>query len=174
MIIILSMQQPLPSHEVLHMDLGFYQHRWRNSRSPGKSWTRVRGRNCLHDHGIRSWSCSDLGKLGCLQPLPQGTHAMAASHYFSRPQRSQYVLHPDRKLSRKLMRVFSVSGQMILMLEDGTEHLVDQPGSVIIQRGTMHAWRNPGPGWTRWMCVLVDANPAVVNGKSLGTKVGLA
>ena len=69
------------------------------------------------------------------------------------------------------MPLVPVSGQLILMLDDGTEHLIDQPGSVIIQRGTMHAWKNPGPGWTRWMCVLVDADPAIVNGKSLGTEV---
>ncbi|PSS37660.1 hypothetical protein PHLCEN_2v484 [Hermanssonia centrifuga] len=52
-------------------------------------------------------------------------------------------------------------------MEDGSEHLLDQPGSIVIQRGTMHAWRNPGPEWARWVCVLVDADPAVVNGQPL-------
>ena len=54
---------------------------------------------------------------------------------------------------------------MILKTEDGSEYLIDKPGDVIIQKGTMHAWRNPGPEVARWVCVLVDAEPAVVDGK---------
>lgn len=60
-----------------------------------------------------------------------------------------------------------VSGKVILMLEDGTEYLLENPGDTVIQRGTMHAWRNPGPDIVRWVSVLVDAEPAVVNGRSL-------
>lgn len=59
----------------------------------------------------------------------------------------------------------TVSGKLILMMEDGSEYLLDKPGDVVIQKGTMHAWRNPGPEVARWACVLVDAEPAVVNGK---------
>ena len=54
---------------------------------------------------------------------------------------------------------------MILKTEDGSEYLIDKPGDVIIQKGTMHAWRNPGPEVARGVCVLVDAEPAVVDGK---------
>ncbi len=57
------------------------------------------------------------------------------------------------------------------MLDDGTETVLDKPGDTVIQRGTMHAWRNPGPGWTRWACVLVGAEPASVNGKALPGEV---
>lgn len=53
------------------------------------------------------------------------------------------------------------------MMEDGTEHLLENPGDIVIQRGTMHAWRNPGPAMVRLASVLVDAEPAVVNGRSL-------
>lgn len=31
----------------------------------------------------------------------------------------------------------------------------------------MHAWRNPGPGWARWVSVLVDADAANVGEKEL-------
>lgn len=60
-----------------------------------------------------------------------------------------------------------ISGRLIHMLEDGTEQLIDQPGTVLVQKGTMHAWRNPGPDWARWVCVLVDAEPVVINGRRL-------
>ncbi|KAI0076058.1 hypothetical protein K474DRAFT_1303968 [Panus rudis PR-1116 ss-1] len=58
-------------------------------------------------------------------------------------------------------------GKIILLLEDGTETTLDKPGDTVIQRGTMHAWKNPGPDWARWITVLVDAHPAEVNGKAL-------
>lgn len=38
----------------------------------------------------------------------------------------------------------------------------------MIQRGTIHAWKNPGPDWTRWVTIVVDAKPAIVNGTVLG------
>ena len=57
------------------------------------------------------------------------------------------------------------------MLDDGTEKVLHKPGDVVIQRGTMHAWRNPGPDWTRWACVLVGADSASVNGKDLPAEV---
>ncbi|KAI0375066.1 hypothetical protein BV20DRAFT_933593 [Pilatotrama ljubarskyi] len=60
-----------------------------------------------------------------------------------------------------------ISGRLILVMEDGSEFLLDKPGDVVVQRGTIHGWRNPGPEWTRWITVLIDAKPAVVNGKVL-------
>ncbi len=37
-----------------------------------------------------------------------------------------------------------ISGEMDLVLDGGAEvHL--QPGDSVVQRGTMHAWRNTGP-----------------------------
>ncbi|KAH9837219.1 uncharacterized protein C8Q71DRAFT_707154 [Rhodofomes roseus] len=64
-----------------------------------------------------------------------------------------------------------IKGKIILEMEDGSETLFETPGDVVIQRGTIHAWRNPGPGWTRWVTVLVDAKPAVVGDKVLGTEI---
>jgi len=64
-----------------------------------------------------------------------------------------------------------IQGKLLLVMEDGSETLMETPGDVIIQRGTLHAWRNPGPEWTRWISVLVDAKPAVVDGKTLGVEV---
>lgn len=64
-----------------------------------------------------------------------------------------------------------ISGKLIAILEDGTELLMDEPGDVLIQRGTMHTWRNPGPEWTRYISVIVDANSAIVKGKALRAEV---
>ena len=61
----------------------------------------------------------------------------------------------------------SVAGKIILEMEDGSETLIEGVGDIVIQKGTVHGWRNPGPGWTRWLTVLIDAKPAVVGGKAL-------
>ncbi|KAI0778251.1 hypothetical protein BD413DRAFT_103363 [Trametes elegans] len=67
-----------------------------------------------------------------------------------------------------------ISGKLILVMEDGSETLFDNPGDVVVQRGTIHAWRNPGPEWTRWITVAIDAKPAVVNGQELPLAIGFA
>ncbi|CAL1695691.1 unnamed protein product [Somion occarium] len=58
-----------------------------------------------------------------------------------------------------------ISGTVVLKTEDGEETL--KPGDITIQRGTMHAWYNPGPGYARWFCVLVDGEPAEIKGERL-------
>ncbi|RPD55801.1 hypothetical protein L227DRAFT_614936 [Lentinus tigrinus ALCF2SS1-6] len=60
-----------------------------------------------------------------------------------------------------------ISGKVILIMEDGSETVFENPGDVVVQRGTMHAWRNPGPEWVRWITVVYDAQPAVVNDVAL-------
>ena len=67
-----------------------------------------------------------------------------------------------------LTYMYLVSGKVVLMTDDGTETLVENPGDVVIQRGNMHAWRNPSTKeWCRWVSVLVDAEPARIKGQSL-------
>jgi len=61
-----------------------------------------------------------------------------------------------------------VSGELILITEDGTETHLKNPGDSVIQRGTMHAWRNPSESQpVRWVSVLIAAKPAIVNGEPL-------
>ena len=58
-----------------------------------------------------------------------------------------------------------VSGELILIMEDGSETHLKTPGDTVIQKGSLHAWRNPSSTeWTRYISVLVSAEPAVVNG----------
>ncbi|KIL70867.1 hypothetical protein M378DRAFT_67085 [Amanita muscaria Koide BX008] len=60
-----------------------------------------------------------------------------------------------------------VFGELILITEDGAEkHL--SPGDVVVQKGTIHAWKNPSSTtWARLVSVLIPAEPAVVQGKPL-------
>lgn len=61
-----------------------------------------------------------------------------------------------------------LSGECDLELDDGKKtHLT--AGDIVVQRGTMHAWVNNGPGPCVFAFVLIDANPAVVGGQELST-----
>ncbi|KAF4572951.1 hypothetical protein EYR40_003962 [Pleurotus pulmonarius] len=60
-----------------------------------------------------------------------------------------------------------VEGEIVLITEDGAETHLRNPGDTVVQKGTMHAWRNPGASWARWVSVLISAEPAVVNGRVL-------
>ena len=53
------------------------------------------------------------------------------------------------------------------MFPDGTETHLTNPGDTVVQRGTNHAWKNPGTTWARWMTFVIDAAPARVSGKEL-------
>ncbi|KAF8641231.1 hypothetical protein AX17_000865 [Amanita inopinata Kibby_2008] len=58
-------------------------------------------------------------------------------------------------------------GELVLVMEDGTEKHLNTAGDVVIQKGTMHAWRNRSSSWARLVSVLIAAEPAVVNGEPL-------
>ena len=61
-----------------------------------------------------------------------------------------------------------LSGTCDLELDDGKLlHLA--AGDVVVQRGTMHAWVNNGPGPCTFAFILIDAKPAVAGGKPLTT-----
>jgi uncharacterized cupin superfamily protein len=68
----------------------------------------------------------------------------------------------------QLLISWTVKGEIILIMDDGTETHLKNPGDVVVQKGTAHAWKNPGTEWTRLATVLVDAKYAVVNGQELG------
>lgn len=60
-----------------------------------------------------------------------------------------------------------ISGAIELILDDGAATLVG-PGGIVIQRGTIHSWRNPSATETaRVAFVLLDAKPATVGGTPL-------
>ncbi len=51
---------------------------------------------------------------------------------------------------------------------DGGERVRLRPGNMVVQRGTVHAWINVGEDWARMVFSMVDAKPAVMDGKTLG------
>ncbi|KAF8585527.1 hypothetical protein K439DRAFT_1632528 [Ramaria rubella] len=60
-----------------------------------------------------------------------------------------------------------LSGRVVLIVDDDVRTEIE-PGTVVIQRGTMHAWHNPSTTeWARWISVLIHAEPAIVNGEAL-------
>lgn len=65
---------------------------------------------------------------------------------------------PRRHRTETIDYIVVLSGRMEMEL-DGGETVAMGPGDVMIQRGTYHAWRNPGPEVCRMAFVLVDAQP---------------
>lgn len=63
--------------------------------------------------------------------------------------------------------LLSVHGELILITEDGVEKHLKNPGDTVVQKGTLHAWRNPSKVWARWVTVLIAADPAIVRGEAL-------
>jgi hypothetical protein len=61
-----------------------------------------------------------------------------------------------------------VTGEITLITEDEKETHLTNAGDTVVQKGGMHAWRNPSPDkWARWVTVLIAAEPAVVHGNAL-------
>jgi quercetin dioxygenase-like cupin family protein len=60
-----------------------------------------------------------------------------------------------------------ISGVVELELDDSVVTLIEA-GAIIVQRGTIHAWRNPSADVVaRIAFVLIDAMPATSNGEAL-------
>jgi quercetin dioxygenase-like cupin family protein len=60
-----------------------------------------------------------------------------------------------------------IAGQIELLLDDDVVTRLD-PGDIVVQRGTIHGWRNPSEDTTsRVAFALLDATPVSVNGVPL-------
>ncbi|KAF7340311.1 Cupin-2 domain-containing protein [Mycena venus] len=57
-------------------------------------------------------------------------------------------------------------GSMVLELDDG-EKITLNEGDTIVQRGTMHTWRNESTEWARIYFVVLGAKPIEINGEKL-------
>jgi len=61
-----------------------------------------------------------------------------------------------------------IYGEVILIMENGEEYHLKNPGDTVVQKGTLHAWKNPINTWTRWVTFVIDAEPAAgVDGQPL-------
>ncbi|KAJ3816004.1 hypothetical protein F5876DRAFT_71494 [Lentinula aff. lateritia] len=67
---------------------------------------------------------------------------------------------------------FLLAGELVLVMEDGSETALTQIGDSVVIKGGMHLWRNPSSTkWCRWMTVLMSADPVVINGQALGPMI---
>ena len=65
---------------------------------------------------------------------------------------------PRRHRTETIDYIVVLSGRIEMELDDGRAVAMGA-GDVMVQRGTYHAWRNPGPEVCRMVFVLVDAVP---------------
>ncbi|KAJ6014131.1 hypothetical protein N7540_008722 [Penicillium herquei] len=65
-----------------------------------------------------------------------------------------------------------IEGSVELVLDSGEVRHIER-GGMIVQRGTMHQWRNPSSTeWTRMLFVSVSAEPTTINGVTLEEDLG--
>ncbi|KAF7367646.1 hypothetical protein MSAN_00828200 [Mycena sanguinolenta] len=57
-------------------------------------------------------------------------------------------------------------GSITLELEEG-EKIILNEGDTVVQRGTMHAWKNESTEWAKIYFVMTDAKPVEVGGETL-------
>lgn len=69
--------------------------------------------------------------------------------------------------------ILVLKGKVVLTLDDGSRTTVNQ-GELVVQQATMHGWDNETDEWARILCVLVPAQPPVINGVELKTHVPFA
>lgn len=68
--------------------------------------------------------------------------------------------------TRSLDYAFVLAGPVDLELDDGSATRLET-GAIVVQRGTMHAWVNPGPHTARMAYVLLDATEPTAGGERL-------
>jgi len=65
-----------------------------------------------------------------------------------------------------------VEGEIVSVLDSGGETLLRR-GDVMVQRATMHAWRNPSATqWARMIFSLQACRPLVIDGEEMGEDLG--
>ncbi|KAF8846341.1 hypothetical protein BDN67DRAFT_1006800 [Paxillus ammoniavirescens] len=126
-----------------------------NEIRTGMYWATVDGlptndNNTLEDGGERS--------VGLIQ------NGATNFRYTDLAPGARTVMHRTPSIDYNIL----IQGELIHITDDGTEKHLKNPGDALIQRSTLHAWRNPTNEWARWATVLVDAKPAVVNGEEKG------
>ncbi|KAJ7597001.1 hypothetical protein C8J56DRAFT_1041240 [Mycena floridula] len=112
--------------------------------------------NKIEDGAKRSMDSTD--NLGIV-PL-QGTNIQSTEL----PADGMAPMHRTSSLDYNIL----IEGELVLIMEDGTETLLRNPGDVVVMKGGMHAWKNPSSTQpVRWITVLMSANPVVVGSSPL-------
>ena len=82
------------------------------------------------------------------------------------PPRSRGMVHRSMTLDY----IFVLKGQVVLTLDDDSRTTIKE-NEAVIQQATMHGWDNETDDWARLLCVLIKAEPPIVNGKELGSEI---
>lgn len=82
------------------------------------------------------------------------------------PPKSNGMVHRSMTLDY----IYVVKGEVVLTLDDGSRTVVRE-GEVVVQQATMHGWDNETDGWARLLCILIAAEPPVVEGQQLQAEV---
>lgn len=96
--------------------------------------------------------------------IPGGTVA----RYVDTPPNSMSPMHRTVSLDYGVV----LEGEVELILDSGETRLMKR-GDLAIQRGTMHAWRNPSKTeWNRMLYFLQESEPVLHDGKKLEEEYG--
>jgi quercetin dioxygenase-like cupin family protein len=102
------------------------------------------------------------GKLGLVHP-----HGAVLRYFDVAPGNNEYM---HRTLSIDF--AVCVEGKMELKLDSGETRIME-PGDVVIQRGTMHSWRNPSEtAWCRLVAVMMPAKEFKVGEQKIEENLG--
>lgn len=85
--------------------------------------------------------------------------------YIDTPPETESPMHRTVSLDFVIL----VSGEIELSLSSGETRLV-KPGDLVVQRSTLHKWRNPSKtNWARMVGIMAACQPVVTkNGSTLG------
>lgn len=95
--------------------------------------------------------------------LPNGT----VLRMVDRSPGSSSAMHRTQSLDYGVV----IEGEMEMIMETGEKYLL-QKGDVVVQRQTLHQWKNPGDKWNRMLFILMDAKPLEVAGKVFKGETG--
>lgn len=135
--------EPLANEEKLMPGGGGFINIWRTDSTPAKiqgSWTDV--------YGMAIPLLTKDGVTARVVDMPAG------------------VSSPMHRTVSLDFGVVLVGEDVHMELDDGVEVAL-QPGEVVVQRGTIHAWHNRGKTMARLFFVLLPAENAIVNGETL-------
>ncbi|KAJ6569277.1 hypothetical protein B0H19DRAFT_1135006 [Mycena capillaripes] len=104
------------------------------------------------------------GKLEDEIPAHPGTFSGKGSNFRCFDFAPGHVSPAHRTVTLDYAIVFR--GTITLELEDG-ERLALNEGDTVVQRGTMHTWRNESTEWAKVYFVMLDAKPIEIDGKEL-------
>ncbi|KAL4880402.1 hypothetical protein BJY04DRAFT_228678 [Aspergillus karnatakaensis] len=82
------------------------------------------------------------------------------------PPSSKGMVHRSMTLDY----IYVAKGEIVLTLDDGSRTVVKE-GEVVVQQATMHGWDNETDSWARLLCILIAAEPPVVQGQQLKAEV---